>query len=104
MDLKASTSKEEKAKVKYYLYKSLTIFSRSMIIVQSNNYMIFLFTLTGVSIYFKTHLSHKIKPWHPNTQVINEDSHQLLKIKLGNVSIMGVYRSPSYTSQGISLF
>ena len=54
--------------------------------------------ISGVSIFVKTHLSQKIQIWH--TQSINEDSHQILKIKMEKFSIMGVYRSPSYASRG----
>ena len=87
MDIVASMSSKEKAKVLI-----------SFISFAIKIYILKYFFITGVSIYVKEHLGLRIQPWH--TTVINNDSYQLLKIKLEHLSIMGVYRSPSHASQG----
>ena len=56
----------------------------------------------GVSIYVKDHLSQNMPNW--NMTVINDESFQILKIKLKQLSIMGIYRSPSFASQGNKAF
>ena len=54
---------------------------------------------TGVTIFVRAALLSKdIFTW--NIQVINDDSFQIIMIKLETYSIMGVYRSPSFASEG----
>ena len=77
------------------------VLSQALISMKShyskNIYLCFL--STGISIYVKTHLNQNISIG--DIREINDDSFQIMKINLGQFSIMGVYRSPSFASQGI---
>ena len=77
------------------------LFEVTCILVKNLGNQTILFS-AGVSIYVKDHLSQNMPNW--NMTVINDESFQILKIKLKQLSIMGVYRSPSYASQGNKAF
>ena len=77
------------------------LFEITCILVKNLGNQTILFS-TGVSIYVKDHLSQNMPNW--NMTVINDESFQILKIKLKQLSIMGVYRSPSFASQGNKAF
>ena len=77
------------------------LFEITCILVKNLGNQTILFS-AGVSIYIKDHLSQNMPNW--NMTVINDESFQILKIKLKQLSIMGVYRSPSFASQGNKAF
>ena len=77
------------------------LFEITCILVKNLGNQTILFS-AGVSIYVKDHLSQNMPNW--NMTVINDESFQILKIKLKQLSIMGVYRSPSFASQGNKAF
>ena len=77
------------------------LFEVTCILVKNLGNQTILFS-AGVSIYVKDHLSQNMPNW--NMTVINDESFQILKIKLKQLSIMGVYRSPSFASQGNKAF
>ena len=64
--------------------------------------LILTFISTGLTIYIKDNLNKEVFfNWRFDMRSVNDDSFQILKVKLDQLSIMGVYRSPSFASQGI---
>lgn len=80
------------------------LFEITCILVKNLGNQTILFS-AGVSIYVKDHLSQNMPNWPFGHMIaINDESFQILKIKLKQLSIMGVYRSPSFASQGNKAF